>query len=53
LPSRVELDIHRYKRIIGNCMKVRALPQQNTEALFSASAFNMMTNLWMPVSVKI
>lgn len=53
LRSRVELAIQRYKRIIGNCMKARALPQQKTEAWFSASALNMMTNLGMPVSVKI
>jgi len=53
LRSRVELAIQRYKRIIGNGMKARALPQQKTESWFSASALNMMTNLGMPVSVKI
>ena len=53
LRSRVELAIQRYKRIIGNCMKARVLPQQKTEAWFSATALNMMTNLGMPVSVKI
>jgi hypothetical protein len=34
-------------------MKVRALPQQKTEALSSVSALNRMTNLGMPVSVKV
>jgi hypothetical protein len=29
------------------------LPQQKAEAWVSASALNMMTNLGMPVSVKI
>jgi hypothetical protein len=53
LRNRVELAIQRYKRIIGNTMKARALPQQKTEAWISASALNMMTNLGMPVSVKI
>ena len=53
LRSRVELEIQRYKRIIGSSMKARALPQQKTEAWFSASALNTMTNLGMPVSVKI
>lgn len=53
LRSRVELAIQRYKRIIGTCMKARAMPQQKTEAWFSASALNTMTNLGMPVSVKI
>lgn len=53
LRSRVELVIQRYKRIIGSTMKARALPQQKTEAWISASALIMMTNLGMPVSVKI
>jgi hypothetical protein len=53
LRSRVELAIQRYKRILGHCMKARALPQQKTQAWFSASALNMMTNLGMPASVKI
>ena len=53
LRSRVELAIQRYKRIIGNTMRARALPQQKTEAWVSASALNMMTNLGMPMSVKI
>ena len=51
--SYIELAIQRYKNIIGNCMKARALPQQKTEAWISASALNVMTNLGMPVSVKI
>ena len=53
LHSYIELAIQRYKGIIGNCMKARALPQQKTEAWVSASALNIMTNLGMPVSVKI
>ena len=53
LRSRVELAIQRYKRIIGNTMKARALPQQNAEAWVSAFALNMMTILATPVSVKI
>jgi hypothetical protein len=53
LRAHVELAIQRYKRIIGSVMKARALPQQEAEAWVSASAHNMMTNLGMPVSVKI
>ncbi|CAN7550796.1 hypothetical protein [Caballeronia sp. LjRoot31] len=53
LRNYAELAIQRYKRIFGNTMKARALPQQKTEAWFSASALNRMTNLGMPVSVKI
>ena len=53
LRNHVELAMQRYKRIFGNAMKARALPQQKTEAWISASALNRMTNLGMPVSVKI
>jgi hypothetical protein len=53
LRAHVELAIQRYKRIIGSVIKARSLPQQKTEAWVSASALNMMTNLGMPVSVKI
>ena len=53
LRSHVELAMQRYKRIFGNLMKARALPQQKTEAGISASALNRMTNLGMPVSVEI
>lgn len=49
----VELAVQRYKRIFGNTMKARALPQQKTEAGISASALNIMTNLGMPRSVKV
>jgi len=49
----VELAMQRYKRIFGNTMKARALSQQKAEAWISASALNIMTNLGMPVSVKI
>ena len=45
--------MQRNKRIIGQIMKARALPQQKAEAWISASAINRMTHLGMPVSVKI
>ena len=53
LRSYVELAMQRYKRIFGNAMKARALPRQKTQAGISASALNRMTNLGMPVSVKV
>ena len=53
LRSHVELALQRYKRIFGNTLKARALPQQKTEAWISASALIRMTNLGMPVSVRI
>jgi hypothetical protein len=53
LRAHVELAIQRYKRIIRCVMQARALAQQKTEAWVSASALNMMSDLGMPVSVKI
>ena len=53
LRNYAELAVQRYKRIFGNTMKARALPQQKTEAWISVSALNRMTNLGMPVSVKV
>lgn len=53
LRNHVELAMQRYKRIFGNTMKARVLPQQKMAAWISASALNRMTNLGMPVSVKI
>jgi hypothetical protein len=53
LRNYAELAMQRYKRIFGNTMKARALPQQKTEAWISVSALNRMSNLGMPVSVKV
>jgi hypothetical protein len=53
LRNYAELAMQRYKRIFGNTMKARALPQQKIEAWISVSALNRMTNLGMPVSVKV
>jgi len=52
LRNYAELAALRFKRIFGNTMKSRALPQQITEARISASALNRMIKLGMPVSVK-
>jgi hypothetical protein len=40
LRNYAELAMQRYKRIFGNTMKPRALPQQKTEAWISVSALN-------------
>ncbi len=53
LRNYAELAMQRYKRIFGNTMKARALPQQKAEAWISVFALNRMTNLGMPVSVKV
>jgi len=53
LRNYAELAMQRYKHIFGNTMKARKLSQQKAEAWASAVALNRMTNLGMPVSVKI
>jgi len=53
LRNYAELAMQRVKRIFGNTMKARKLPQQKTEAWVTAAALNRMTSLGMPVSVKI
>jgi len=53
LRNYAELAMQRYKRIFGNTMKARALPQQKTGAWISVSALNRMTYPGMPVSVKV
>ena len=53
LRNYAELAVQRFKRIFGNTLKARALPQQKTEARIGASALNRMTQLGMPISVKI
>lgn len=51
--SYVELQFQRYKRIIGNTLKAHSLPQQKTEAQASVRVLNKMTQLGMPISIKI
>jgi hypothetical protein len=53
LCSHVELAMLRYKRIIGNTLKARHLPQQISEAQASVHLLNSMTQLGMPNSVRI
>ena len=53
LRNYVELAMQRYKRTFGNTMKARKLPQQKAEAWACCLALNLMTNLGMPMSVKI
>lgn len=53
LRAHAELAMQRYKRIIGPAMKAHKLPQQKTEEWIGASALNIMSNVGMPVSVKI
>jgi len=48
-----ELAVLRFKGIFGNTLKARALPQQKMEAWIAKEALNRMTQLGMPISVKI
>ena len=51
--SLVEVAMLRYKTIIGNKLKARSLPRQIAEAQVSVRVLNKMTQLGMPVTVKI
>lgn len=53
LRSYVELAIQRYKRIIGNKLKARILPRQKTEAQVSVRVLNRMTQLGMPITIRV
>jgi hypothetical protein len=51
--SLVETAMYRYKTIIGRRLQARTLPHQQTEAKIGCNVLNRMTNLGMPVSVRI
>ena len=51
--SLVETAMYRYKTIIGRRLQARTLPNQQTEAKIGCNVLNRMTNLGMPVSVRI
>lgn len=51
--NTVELAVLRFKGIFGNTLKARALPQQEAEVWSAKEALNRMTQLGMPISVKI
>jgi len=51
--SLVEVAMLRYKTIIGNKMKARKLPRQIAEAQVSVQVLNKMTELGMPITVRV
>ena len=51
--SLVEVALFRYKIIIGDKINARKLENEKTEVRINCSILNVMTNLGMPVSVKI
>jgi len=51
--SLVETVMFRYKTISGRCLHARTLPNQKTEARSGSAVLNRMTNLGMPISVRI
>src|ERR1019366_877884 len=51
--SLVETAMSRYKTIIGRRLHARTLSNQKTEAKIGCAVLNRMTNLGMPVSVRV
>jgi hypothetical protein len=51
--SLVETAVYRYKTIIGRRLHARTLPNQRTKAKIGCNILNRMTDLGMPVSVRI
>lgn len=51
--SLVETAVYRYKTIIGQRLHARTLPNQRTKAKIGCNILNRMTDLGMPVSVRI
>ncbi len=51
--SLVETAMFRYKTIVGRSLYARTLPSQQTEAKIGCKVLNWMTNLGMPVSVRV
>ena len=48
-----ETAMFRYKTVIGRRLHARTLPNQKTEARIGCAVLNRMTNLGMPISVRI
>ena len=51
--SLVETAMCRYKTVVGRRLHARTLPNQRTEAKIGCNAFNPMTTLGTPATVRI
>ena len=51
--SLAETAVYRYKTIIGRRLRARTLPNPRTEAKMGCNFLNQMTNLGMPVTVRV
>src|SRR6185312_2913941 len=51
--SLAETAAYRYKTIIGRRLHARTLPSQRTEAKIGCNVLNQMTNLGMPVTIRV
>jgi Transposase DDE domain len=51
--SKVEVQISRYKRVIGDTLRSRGHPQRKTEAKIAVKALNRMNELGRPISVRV
>jgi len=51
--SLVETAVYRYKTIIGRKLHARILPNQRTESKLGCDILDRMTDLGMPISLRI
>jgi len=51
--SLVEVSMFRYKTIIGDKINARKFENEKTEVRINCSILNVMTNLGMPISIKV
>lgn len=51
--SLVEVAMFRYKTIIGDKINARKFENEKTEVRINCSILNVMTNLGMPISIKV
>jgi hypothetical protein len=51
--SKVEVQISRYKRVIGDTLRSRGHPQRKTEAKIAVKALSRMNELGRPISVRV
>jgi hypothetical protein len=53
LRSLGEVEMMRYKTVIGRCLPARTLPAHKTEAAVGCKLLNVMAHLGKPVSRRI
>ena len=51
--SKVEVQISRYKRVIGDTLRSRGHPQRKTDARTAVKALSRMNEPGRPISVRV